>query len=103
MQNLFVCQTRRTVRLARGGRLLPWLGPALRGLTGGRLRARACRHSVAEQLTRWKHCRGCPLMAGCAYSETYEPAPLPGLPLVAGWKDMARPIVIAPAFPLPED
>lgn len=102
MKALLVRETWRTLRIARSGKLLPWLGPALRGLTGGRLRARACRFPVAEQLTRWKNCTGCPLMHGCAYGETYEPDPPPGLHLAAGWENGARPILIAPAFPLPE-
>jgi hypothetical protein len=100
---LVVLETERTVRLARGGRLLPWLGPALRGLTGGRLRARACRLSVAEQISRWKNCAGCPHMHGCAYGEVYEPDPPAGLHLLAGWENAARPLVVSPAFPMPED
>ncbi len=72
---LTVLEARRVLRVARGGRLQPWLGPALRGLAGGRLRARACRPPVADQLCRWARCAGCPLMAGCAYGETLEPDP----------------------------
>jgi len=33
MGGLEVLETNRVLRLTRGGRLLPWLGPALRGLT----------------------------------------------------------------------
>lgn len=99
---LEVFETHRVLRMARGGRLLPWLGPALRGLAAGRLRARECRQPVAEQLDRWKQCAGCPLMTGCAYGETVEPDPPVGVRLASGWESAARPLVIAPAYPVPE-
>ncbi len=102
MTALPILETERTIRLARAGRLLPWLGPALRGLAGGRLRARACRQPVGLQISRWERCAGCPLMPGCAYGEVYEPDPPPGLRLLAGWESSARPLVVSPAFPLPE-
>ena len=97
-----ILETHRRIRLARGGRLLPWLGPALRGLAGERLRARVCQLPVAEQIARWQYCTGCPHMRGCAYGQTYEPDPPAGLHLAAGWENTARPIVIAPRFPVPE-
>lgn len=99
---LEVFETHRVLRIARGGRLLPWLGPALRGLAAGRLRARVCRQPVAEQLGRWERCAGCPLMAGCAYGETVEPDPPAGVHLASGWESAARPLVVAPAYPAPE-
>lgn len=99
---LNVLYTDRTIRLARRGRLLPWLGPAFRGLTGGRLKAQVCGHTVADQLARWVHCRGCPIMAGCQYGETFEPDPPATLHLAMGKEDTARPIVFAPQFPVPE-
>lgn len=99
---LTVLSTQRTIRLARHGRLLPWLGPAFRGLTGGRLKAQVCGHSVADQLAQWVHCRGCPIMAGCQYGETFEPDPPAAIHLAMGKEDPARPIVFAPQFPLPE-
>lgn len=89
-----VFETARVLRLARGGRLQPWLGPALRGLAGGRLKAAACRQPVADQVTRWRTCGGCPLAGGCPYGETVEGGPAGG--------DAPRPIVIAPAYPCPE-
>lgn len=94
--------TQRVLRIARGGRLQPWLGPALRGLAGGRLRARVCMHPVAEQLGRWARCAGCPEMRGCAYGETFEPDPPEGVRLPGGWENAARPLVIAAAYPCPE-
>lgn len=90
-----VLETHRVLQLARAGRLQPWLGPALRGLAGGRLKARTCRHSVALQLQHWTYCRGCPLRSGCAYGETIEG----GDPEAA---DATRPVVIAPTYPCPE-
>ncbi len=39
MTALRVLLSERILRIARPGRLQPWLGPAIRGLTGGRLRA----------------------------------------------------------------
>lgn len=100
--HLDVVETHRVLQIARGGRLLPWLGPALRGLAAGRLRARACRQPVADQLGRWLRCAGCPLMGGCAYGETVEPDPPTGVHLASGWESAARPLVIAPACPAPE-
>ena len=95
---LAVLESHRMLRIARGGRLQPWLGPALRGLAGGRLKAHACRHSVAEQVTRWLRCTGCALRDGCAYGETVEGEPVGA----AGDGDAARPLVVAPAYPCPE-
>lgn len=99
---LDVLETHRVLRIARGGRLQFWLGPALRGLAGGRLRAAVCRQPVADQLTRWRQCAGCPHMAGCPYGETVEPDPPAGVRLPGGWENAARPLVVAPYFPLPE-
>ena len=102
MATLTVRESFGTVRLARSGRLLPWLGPAMRGLIGGRLRAHVCRWPVAEVLSQWERCAGCPHMNGCQYGETFEPDPPAGLQLASGWENAARPLVIAPAFPAPE-
>jgi hypothetical protein len=41
-------------------------------------------------------------MAGCPYGEAVEPDPPAGVHLAAGWENTARPLVVAPAFPLPE-
>jgi len=102
MSRLVILETTRLLRFARHGRLLPWLGPALRGLAGGRLRASACVLPVIEQIGARKYCAGCLHMAGCSYGETYEPDPAPGLHLAMGWENTARPLVVAPAFPLPD-
>ncbi|MCS6863761.1 MAG: hypothetical protein RMJ56_17170 [Gemmataceae bacterium] len=92
---LKILETQRTLVIARGGRLQPWLGPALRGLAGGRLKAQVCRQPVRLQLTQWRYCHGCPLRRGCAYGETIEGGD-------AAKADPARPIVIAPLYPCPE-
>lgn len=99
---LQVRETFGVVRLARGGRLIPWLGPAVRGLIGGRLRAHVCRWPVADVLDRWERCAGCPKMGGCAYGETYEPDPPVGVNLRSGWEQTARPITLGVTFPTPE-
>lgn len=99
---LSILVTRRRLRIRQGGRLQPWLGPALRGLTGHFLRVASCRQPYETWSNRWKYCHGCPLMKGCAYGETYEPDPPRGVPVAAGWEQIARPVVIAPDFPLPE-
>jgi hypothetical protein len=99
---LAVLETHRLLRLTRSGRLLPWLGPALRGLVGMRLKAGVCRQSAADQQTTWRYCKGCPLMAGCAYGETVEPSPRPGVEVFRGQEDGVRPLVIAPDFPASE-
>ncbi len=102
MASLVVRESFGTVRLARGGKLRPWLGPAVRGLIGGRLRAHVCRWPVADVLAKWERCAGCPHLSGCQYGETYEPDPPAGVDLGSGWENAARLIVIAPAFPAPE-
>jgi hypothetical protein len=100
--HLSILETNRVLRIARGGRLIPWLGPALRGLAGGRLRARVCRQPVGEQFGKWERCRGCPLMPGCAYGETVEPDPPMGIHLASGWESTSRPLVVAPSYPAPD-
>ena len=85
----------RVLRVTRGGRLRPWLGPALRGLAGTFLKAHACRQPAAEWNTRWRYCWAAPSCAGCAYGETIEGEP-PGL--AAG----PRPVVVAADYPAPD-
>jgi len=102
MTSLNVYESHRVLRIARPGRLQRWLGPALRGLTGGRLRAHACRLPVIDQITKQKYCKGCTQSIDCQYGETYEPDPPKGVTLQAGWDSTARPLVLSPQFPLPE-
>jgi hypothetical protein len=42
-------------------------------------------------------------MSACAYGQTFEPDPPPGAPVRKGQQDAARPLVLAPAFPLPDE
>lgn len=89
------------------GRLLPWIGPALRGIVCRRFRERHCRLPLADQLGRWRHCRGCPHMVDCAYGRTFEPDEQVHAASTAecargdSSRDVPRTVVIAPAFPAP--
>ncbi len=87
----------RTLRFATAGRLLPWLGPALRGLASGTLKRRVCVFSAAEQRTRWLRCRGCPHLLSCPHGVTFEYDP-PGGCLVTS---ELRPLTLVPHFPAP--
>ena len=105
---------RHTLRLdvLSPGRLVPWLGPAIRGITTLRYRAATCRQQIAEWNGRWKHCRGCPHLPSCGYGIAFEPeapaAATPPLPPGGGKTvssdhtpaiDAIRRLVIAPAYP----
>ncbi len=98
---LTVLETARLLRLTRPGRLLPWLGPALRGLAARRFKARVCRFPPAVQQAERLYCKGCPHIAECPYGLTVEPDPPPGARVPPGQEDAVRPLVIAPAFPVP--
>jgi hypothetical protein len=98
---LTLLHSRRTLRLTSPGRLAPWLGPALRGLVAGRFKEAVCRFSPTEQQTTWRHCKGCPHMAGCPYGQTFEAEPPPAATF-RGQEDGTRPLVLAPWFPLPQ-
>lgn len=89
------------IRLTRAGRLLPWLGPALRGLMARHFKASVCHYSLQEQNNERRHCRGCPSMGECAYGQLLEPDPPTGSQVFIGQKDVARPLVLSPSFPLP--
>lgn len=99
---LTLLHSRRTLRLTRAGRLLPWLGPALRGLVAMRFKSSVCRFSPQEQRTTWKFCKGCPHQRECAYGLTVEADPPPDARAFAKQDDGARPVVLSPAFPTPE-
>jgi hypothetical protein len=94
------------------GRLLPWLGPALRGILLRRLKEEVCQQPKPQQNTVWKYCRGCPFMGDCRYGELFEPDHLdwavnklePDLVrLLNGRKEPPRPIILVPAYPAPEE
>lgn len=86
---------RRTVTLEfrSTGRLVPWLGPAVRGITALRHRAGVCRQPREEWTDRWRHCRGCPHLRSCGYGIAFEPDGPQG-------SDAIRRLVIAPEFPV---
>lgn len=76
------------------GELLPWIGPAIRGIVARRFKERVCSQPPAEQFHRWRYCHGCPEQSICGYGATYEAGDTNG-------DETSRPIVIAPMFPLP--
>lgn len=98
------------------GRLVPWIGPAIRGITALRYRAAVCRQPQVEWAGRWKHCHGCPHLPSCGYGIAFEPEgqgatvagtapsdkPAPPADAAATpGTDAVRRIVIAPSFPTP--
>src|SRR3954454_10757327 len=98
---LLYLRVRRTLRFTRPGRLLPWLGLALRGLLARPFKERVCVHPPAEREQRWVHCRGCPHMSDCPYGQTLEPDPPPGAAIFQGQEQAARPLVLSLPFPMP--
>lgn len=90
------------VRVSRSGTLLPWIGPALRGLVAERFKDAVCQQPVADRRARWKKCAGCEFLPECSYGRTFEPDPPAGAKVFQGQGDAARPLVLAPYFPLPE-
>lgn len=98
---MYVTRQPLTLRLLDRGRLLPWLGPALRGLGARAFKDRVCVHSAGDREQHWQSCRGCPSMSGCAYGRLYEPDPPAGRVAWTGQRDGPRPLVLAPAFPAP--
>lgn len=88
------------IRFLEPGPLLPWIGPALRGLLAGGLKERVCAHPPAVRLERWEKCQGCPHQAECPYGVLLEP---PAVESDTGGEATRRPLVIAPAWsPSPE-
>lgn len=98
---LEVLETTRYLRWTRPGRLMPWLGPALRGLVARRFKARVCRYSPAEQDTTWRYCKGCPHLPNCSYGKLFEPDPPANADVFSGQTEAVRPLVLAPQFPAP--
>ena len=85
----------------RGGRLLPWLGPALRGIVAGTLKNRVCRQPPIQRELQWKFCRGCPHNQECAYGLTYEPEPPDDRTVLKAAADGQRAVTLTPYFPAP--
>ena len=97
---MIVASHRLNLRLTRPGVLLPWLGPALRGLVARQFKEQVCLHPPTERQA-WKYCRGCPHLANCPYGQTYEPDPPHGVQVLPHDEEAARPLVLAPYFPVP--
>ena len=95
---LAVEKHRLSIECTTAGRLVPWLGPAIRGIVALRHRATVCSQPKETWATTWRYCRGCPQMESCAYGTLFEPDNSPNSP---GQRDAPRPLVIEPAFPTP--
>ncbi len=88
------------MRFLDSGRLLPWLGPALRGTVARHLKNRVCFWPPAEREARWKCCKGCPKQPDCPYGITFETAPAPSAANRSGMNDGQRAVALAPYFPV---
>jgi hypothetical protein len=87
------------VEFRSSGQLVPWLGPAFRGITALRYRAAVCHKPMHQWRTIWRYCRGCEHIARCGYGVAFEPwRPSDG----GGGVELPRPLVISPAFPAPQ-
>jgi len=95
-RQLVIERHRLVVELRTGGRLVPWLGPAFRGITALRHRASECRQPRDTWQTTWQYCRGCPHMPDCGYGQAFEP----DAAVNKASRDAPRPLVIAPEFPV---
>jgi hypothetical protein len=95
--SLIVEHRRVIIEFQSPGRLVPWLGPALRGVTAFRYRAAECQQPQDTWQTTWKYCRGCVHNQECGYGQTFEPDAV----LHGQIQDAVRPLVISPAFPAP--
>jgi hypothetical protein len=92
------------IEFQSSGRLMPWLGPAVRGVVAGRFRERHCVLPLAEQAGRWRRCRGCAHLRDCDYGRIFEPDEQvlqPPAATAASGQDVPRAVVLAPAFPAP--
>ena len=81
------------LRFRSAGRLLPWLGPALRGLLAFSLKRAVCFHPPSVRDTLWRHCEGCPKQRQCPVGATFEPPDTRG---DRGRHQAPRPVVLAP-------
>jgi len=87
------------LRFSSAGRLVPWLGPALRGVVAGTLKEQVCRYPPAERETQWTTCRGCPYLLECDYGRTYEYDP----PETGTATAELRPVTLSPVYPAPDE
>jgi hypothetical protein len=90
------------MRFLSEGPLVPWLGPALRGVVADRFKNGVCKHDEKDRAEKWKYCDGCSHLSDCAYGSLFEPdaASNPG-PIGEG-QEVPRPVVLSPGFPAPE-
>jgi hypothetical protein len=88
------------LRLRNEGRLLPWLGMALRGLTAQHFKDSVCVHPPDVRQTLFVRCHGCKEMEACAYGPLYEPDLPPGRQARKGCESVIRPLALAPFFPI---
>lgn len=92
-----VCEFRNiAIHFRSRGRLLPWIGPALRGLTNRAWKLNLCLQPDEELRLHWSHCHHssvldapCPMIDDCVYGRTFEYFNHPKL------------VVISPEFPMP--
>lgn len=91
-----------TIELIGGGRLLAWLGPALRGTLAWAVKQTFCRWAPAERDTHYRTRKPCPHVAQCVYGCTFESEPLNPSSNPSGMADGQRSITLRPFFPTPE-
>ncbi|GIW80379.1 MAG: hypothetical protein KatS3mg105_2186 [Gemmatales bacterium] len=96
-----ILRRRCVLRFRGSGRLVPWLGPTLRGLVARLFRDNVCRQPVADRFGKWRYCKGCEYMNDCSYGMTLEPDAGASEVFFQGQGDIARPVVFAPSFPCP--
>lgn len=90
-----------TMELTSGGRLLPWLGPAVRGALAWAVKDGVCRWPPAQRDTQYKTCAACQHLQACPYGVTFEAQP-PGQSGPSGMADSQRAITVRPPFPAPQ-
>lgn len=96
-----VTLVRASMRVVKGGALLAWLGPALRGVVARSMKEMHCRHTPEEREGRWRYCAGCPHGDVCPYGRLFEPAESPQQSLGSGFRDGQRGAVLCVEFPAP--
>lgn len=60
-----------TMELTSAGRLVPWLGPAIRGALAWAVKDAVCRWPVRQRDTHYKTCRGCQHLQACPYGAAF--------------------------------
>ncbi|GAB6186690.1 hypothetical protein [Thermopirellula anaerolimosa] len=84
-----------SLRATTAGKLIAWIGPALRGLTAGRLKVMTCRVLDADGNPP-AYCRGCRHHDECPYGRLYEPLAR------EDESEAFRPLVLSPYYPAPD-